>query len=388
MAETSPSVDCLIVGAGITGRSLYWHLRQRGYKRLLVIDEEAAPSSSQLASGYVLPGCWDNMTRLTHARGDEVARKVWQVGQDAARSLTRFIGEQGLSPLAGERWRFAVSAGEWEELQQAVSQIQRLGFAADIWAPRALASRFPAAAADIAGAQQEGEGSSWLAPAELMSALPLAGSHFKRDRVQQIDVEADGVQVTGRKSSYRCELVVIAAHLGVAPLTHLPAETLVPFADQWHDCEVADWGALAPLPLGSFISFQHGHLWGVKVSPDRLLVGGARFLRPLAGIGASQSEYSKKIERFLCERWASLWPGLQLKVVKGRALEGLQPCDEMPIIGPMFGEPRVLVATGFANQGLSLGFWAGEQLAALIDAGEAPQLPRMFWPERLRSWET
>jgi glycine/D-amino acid oxidase-like deaminating enzyme len=53
----------------------------------------------------------------------------------------------------------------------------------------------------------------------------------------------------------------------------------------------------------------------------------------------------------------------------------------------MFGEGRILVATGFMGQGLTQGFFAGRCLAELVAHGAAAALPRRLWPERLRSLE-
>ena len=59
--------------------------------------------------------------------------------------------------------------------------------------------------------------------------------------------------------------------------------------------------------------------------------------------------------------------------------------DEGKLIGPMFGQPNILLATGFMGDGLSLGFLAGKCLSELILEGQSTSLPRFLWPERLRS---
>jgi glycine/D-amino acid oxidase-like deaminating enzyme len=64
-----------------------------------------------------------------------------------------------------------------------------------------------------------------------------------------------------------------------------------------------------------------------------------------------------------------------------------RPCDELPIIGPMFGESRILVGTGYMGLGLSWGFLAGKCLANLVAKGKSPMLPSRLTPARLRSLE-
>ena len=62
-------------------------------------------------------------------------------------------------------------------------------------------------------------------------------------------------------------------------------------------------------------------------------------------------------------------------------------CDELPLIGPSHGGSRILLGTGYGLHGIGLGFMAGKCLAELIHFGKSDALPRICWPERLRSWE-
>ena len=67
------------------------------------------------------------------------------------------------------------------------------------------------------------------------------------------------------------------------------------------------------------------------------------------------------------------------------SLVELFPCDELPVVGPMFGQNRILLATGYMNQGITLGFLAGKEIATLIMSGSTSSLPQTFKPERFRS---
>jgi glycine/D-amino acid oxidase-like deaminating enzyme len=63
----------------------------------------------------------------------------------------------------------------------------------------------------------------------------------------------------------------------------------------------------------------------------------------------------------------------------------IRACDEIPIIGPMFGDSRVLLASGYMGSGLTLGFAAGLGLADFVAAGKSRIIPSLFHPNRLRS---
>jgi glycine/D-amino acid oxidase-like deaminating enzyme len=75
------------------------------------------------------------------------------------------------------------------------------------------------------------------------------------------------------------------------------------------------------------------------------------------------------------------------RTVMTNAILDINPCDEIPIAGPMYGRGRLLVAAGFLGLGLSQGFLAGRCLADLVKDGRCDDLPRQLWPERLRSME-
>src|SRR6188508_1063426 len=47
-------LDAIILGHGLAGASLAWHLRWRGW-RVLVIDRDEAVTSSKIAAGIVSP---------------------------------------------------------------------------------------------------------------------------------------------------------------------------------------------------------------------------------------------------------------------------------------------------------------------------------------------
>ena len=106
-----------------------------------------------------------------------------------------------------------------------------------------------------------------------------------------------------------------------------------------------------------------------------------------AGIGDAKPYIDNKISSYLSQRFTDYLPKLRdrLQLVTTTALIGVRPCDELPIIGPMYGNDRLLFACGYLGNGLSWGFQAGKCLAELITEGQSATLPRQLWPERLRS---
>ena len=117
-----------------------------------------------------------------------------------------------------------------------------------------------------------------------------------------------------------------------------------------------------------------------------MIWGGARFLRKNAGIGDSRARSLSKIDHYLAEEVAAHFPSLgPLEHRKSVAYSGCRPCDELPVIGPMFGDDRVLIAAGFMGTGLSLGFMAGKCLADFVSSGSSEDMCGQLLPVRFRS---
>ena len=109
-------------------------------------------------------------------------------------------------------------------------------------------------------------------------------------------------------------------------------------------------------------------------------------MRPLAGVDEKSPKFRKDIQDYLGKRMSSIDNAHSWTTWKeGYCVQEIVPCDELPLMGPMFGDSRILLAAGYMGTGLTLGFQAGKCLAQLISSGSAPSLPRRLWPERLRS---
>jgi glycine/D-amino acid oxidase-like deaminating enzyme len=205
---------------------------------------------------------------------------------------------------------------------------------------------------------------------------------------QSFQSSGSAMEVTHAGGKVRAEFLVCAQHLSIGDQLPNLAEALVPYADQWSEYQLRDRNQVLPWNPGTVFSWQHSHIWGVITGSNTLRIGGGRYLRAMAGIEAKVASYEQKIMRHLAEAWNGLWPDLPVDPVGiGFGTRDCRPCDELPLIGPMFGEGRILLGTGYMGQGLSLGFMAGRCLAELI-AGQPTKLPRLLWPERLRSLPT
>ncbi len=375
--------DIAIIGGGITGLSAAFHLQKLGFSRLCLFSKNPDHSTTAQTAGFISGGLADNFTRLSHPRGIATAKEIWNFCDLAHDSLLEYLQKSGIPHQKGERLRWMISEAEVREAHQALQQLRAEGLAGS-WedpkpnAPGLSSSRW-------LGTQNEGPRSAALSVPLLLQQLRADCKATTFGEAQSFRSNGDGIEVTHAGGKVRVEFLICAQHLSIGDLLPNLAEALVPYADQWSEYHLVDHTRALPWKPGTVFSWQHSHIWGVITGPTTLRIGGGRYLRAMAGIEAKVASYEQKIVRHLAEAWNGLWPDLLVEPLGvGFGSRDCRPCDELPLIGPMFGEGRVLVATGYVGQGLSLGFMAGRCLAELI-AGHPTKLPRLLWPERLRS---
>jgi len=390
LPASNNQLDVLIIGAGITGLSCAYHLKQRGYKKIALLADPCNQSISLRAPGYALPGMADHFTRLSHGLGQGSACRVWRFGDDAFTALHDFCDEalpqHTSNPMTmgqGRRLRVATHKAELEELRQAQNDMLSHGF-------------------DV-GLLERSESESWLGVPDSVVLEEMAGSYLvDMDHIfkhlgagQQIfhahalrlqKTSSGTVKVEAKGASYEALMVVLACHLETQRLApDLPEDILIPYADQWVRVEANLPKALRDLGVGTFITTDFGYYALCIDSLKSVCLIGGRQFRHLAGIGEAEAKWNERSFTQACKRMSELFPGITFgKIIVSKAMSGCRPCDDMPLIGPLAGMPQILVAAGFIGQGLTQGFYAGACLASLIDQGSCATLPRDFYPERFR----
>ncbi len=379
--------DVVIIGGGVTGLSAAWHLNRLGCDRLLLLSPSRPQASSDLTPGFALAGWLDNMTRWHHAFGAERSVRFWQVALDAFRCLQELCRDLHVMFAVGDRYHLGLDLAQEQELKLASELLVEMGLSSQYVEGATLGSSV--ARTLQKSHQRDRQAAAILDVPSLKKKLRSSLHnicHFRSSVCHNIEFQPDQVRLHTSSGEIRAEIVVVAAHTEIPKLLPaLPADSLVPYVDQWHELKLQqtlpDW-----LSVGDFLAFQYGHAWMSVLDADRVCLGGARYLRALAGIGQSRAVFLPKVAKHLEQRWSDIlaW-GIDGKPARKRSLVGLRACDELPLIGPAPFDGRALLAGGYMGQGLSLGVWAGKCLAELIQCGISEELPRDFWPARLRS---
>lgn len=374
------------MGAGITGLSTAYHLSKLGVKKVAVFSLPHTKSNTEQAPGYIRGGTKDNFTRISNAYGRPFAQVLWEFGDLAFDKLHDYAKQERIATKFNSSIRLITSTHELEEAQQAVKQMNECGIKSQVEIlDRSHREQLNLNEQTIA-IQKDGPRGSSINVEQLMTSL-ISNTNAQHIEAEVTEVRATNSSIkvktkTKELGVYTGELVVLACHQNIADFLPSLKEAIIPVSDQWIEVKTTTQA------IKSIISCNYGHEWGF-VKESSMIWGGARYLRHHAGIGTCQLSPLANISEFLAQNYASLFkqkkPETKLTTKGFGASFDIYPCDELPIVGPMFGESRVLLATGYMGQGLSLGFMAGKCLAELISSGYSLELPRQLWPERLRS---
>ena len=380
----------VVIGTGITGLSAAFHLEKLGVKQILLAGPDSEGTSSANTSGIIAGGMSDNFTRVSHAHGVDFAKDLWSFGNSAFDALTDFSKRESIPCKLGGRLRFITSEQELTEAKLAVSQMNSAGFLSKLIlrGDSENCNYFEKLSRRVLAVQDEGHRGGFIDCKKIVKALSSKVKCPRIPSIKGLTATAENLIVTdSNNNTHQIELALFANHLDIRSFIPEIKEALVSVADQWISCDEKkssdqnNWNE-----EGIVYSANHSYEWGVKSSSDTWHLGGGRYLRPMAGIEAEKPSCHEKIDLHLVEQFGKTFTfDSNLKRKSSHPILDCRPCDELPIIGPMFGDSRLLMSTGYMGDGLSMAFYAGQCLAELIVHGKCDNLPRRLWPERLRS---
>ena len=376
----------IIIGAGISGLSTAYHLNKFGFDKLKIISDPNVSQSHQLEGAYVIGGSWSNFTRISHARGFVDAANIWQFGDQAFDSVEEFCSNHPeVIWEKGQRMRLICSDHELQEAQLAVSQLSKTTSGVELCAPSKFSGLHNQRCLAV---QVDGQRGAYVNAKTFLRALR---SHVKQTiiegKVVQINELANGVEIQLENGlRYMTEMLVVTAHHSIGDLIPNLKNAVIPVADQCLEIilETKTKQQESILSAGNFLSANHGYEWTV-CHENQYISGGCRYLRRHGGVGDSFPRYLKNVEQKIIEQFMGIYQTRVKTFKTGYVGTDIYPCDELPLIGPMYGSSKILVATGYMGQGVSYGFYVGKCLTELALTGKSDHLPRIFWPERLRS---
>jgi D-amino-acid dehydrogenase len=349
----------VVVGAGIVGASVAYHLARRGMD-VLVVD--SADDGGATAAGAGIVGPWlsaerdPDWYRLASAGARYYPRLVELLAADGETELGYArVGGLVVHPDPGRLDpSFELLSARQAALPGDIGTVERLP-------PAETRLRFPPLAPDLHGIHVSGVSrvDGRLVRTALLRA---AARHGAARRAGSAALTPGGVLVDGAPEP--ADAVVVAAGAWSAHLVAPLGPRLAVAAQrgqivhlQLSDADTAGWPVVQPVGRQYLLAFPGG----------RIVVGATRE----DGSGLDYRVTAAGQATVLAEALA-IAPGLSDATVLETRV-GFRPVtpDGLPLLGAVPGAGRLIVATGMGPTGLTMGPYAGE-LAARLALGEDP----------------
>lgn len=359
--ELPRSAEIVIVGAGVVGLSIAFHLAQRGMTDVVVLErDEIASGATRYATGGI---------RQQFATEQDV-----RLSLESVRFYEQFEERVGLPFLFRQMGYLFLSGDEsqFEAMKEAAAMQQGLGVPAEILTPRQVAGRWPLIVVDgLIGATYcatDGSGSpSDVAYAFARRSRDMGVKVVEGVEVTGFDLEAgrvNGVRTTAGAIS--CGTVLIAAGPWTGAVGKLAAVDIPVFPhprQAFSVTPVDELGDLFPFTIDLSSSVY------IHQDPSSIVLGGGDRARPYsfeATLDWSRFDYvvesaTRRVPALEEARSLSGWCGLR----------EMTP-DDHAILGPL-GEPRGMwCAGGFSGHGFMHAPAAGRIMAEWMLNGAAP----------------
>jgi glycine/D-amino acid oxidase-like deaminating enzyme/nitrite reductase/ring-hydroxylating ferredoxin subunit len=364
-------VDVAVVGAGITGVTTAYLLKQAGKSVALLEQSSVGFGATGYTTAKLTVGHSLIYRDLAEQHGEDAARLYARSNQEAIERIVAIVAEHDLDcDLEGtSNFVYTESESSVEQLEQEVEAAQAAGVEAVLTTETDLP--YPVTAA--VRVDDQAQFHPWKYLAALARLVDGDGSRvFESTRVSHVAggdpcvVEADGGRVRARHVVVATQLPFLDRGLFFAKAHPTKSYAVAAAVD----------GGRAP--HGMYISVDQPTR-SVRSTPaaegGRLLIVGGESHKP--GTEPDTSERYAQLERFLAERFdvgpaAYRW-----------STHDYMPVDRLPYIGRLRrGDDRVLVATGFAKWGMTKGTLAARMLADAI-LGQANPYADLYDAKRL-----
>ena len=350
--------DICVIGGGFTGLSTALHLAQAGAEVALVEAQRVGFGASGRNGGQVGSGQRRDQIHLEHRYGPDIARRLWDMGEDAKALVRSLLRTHGIDAA----WRDGVAHADWTRNgawhSHAYARKLRLDYGYEAIEPldrdeiRSL----------VGSESFQGGSIDWSAghlhplrfALGLARAASIAGTRiFELSEVKQIK---EGTAVTA-KGIVHADQIVLACNGYLGQLNHGVSARVMPINNFIVATEPLGHRAASVLARDIAVSDSRFVVNYWRLSEDRrLLFGGGesyglRFPRDIAAI--VRGPMLKIYPHLADARIEYAWGGT-LAITRSRMPDFARP------------GPRLWSASGYSGHGVALATFAGKLIADAI----------------------
>ncbi len=380
--------DVAIVGAGFTGLSTAWYLRQADPSlRVVVLESDVVGyGASGRNAGFVTTMMGMGLGATALRFGKEKAREAHDFGLRAVRHLAELVDKQGIEcdyEKSGELV-VATNPAQVDRLQSGIGLAEKLGIEGMRWLD-VQELREKVNSPLYMGARWE-EDCALVNPAKLVRGLKDLAEGTGAEIYERTPVEAvhlkPRIRLETPQGSVVAQKVVFAtnAYTRRFPRLHsraFPMFTYIVLTEPLTQEELSPIGWQHRQGIGDARNLIHYY----RLTPDnRLLMGGEGVVYYYGGrVDSDQHRPTfDRLERTIAETFPSL---ADVAITHRWGGPVSVPADFFPAMGYLGGDRRVIYSLGCVGQGVALTNMAGQVLRDLVREEET-ELTNLFFVNR------
>ena len=370
-----------VVGGGITGISVAYWLSRAGVSCCVLERDVVAGGATGRNGGFVQEGTTPGYADLIARFSRSEAQALWTFTVENRDRLLQTCAEEGIEAEVDPCGTVALASDrqELEELAREAALLSEDGFPVRLLEAEEVAERLggrPGFAGGMYNPRDIG-----IHPVRFTRGLAAVGERrgvriFERTPVLGIERAGTGWKAVTPAGTVQADRLVLALD---AYTENLEA----PWA-RWIRAVRGQVLATAPLPrrLFAHLFYANDGLEYWRQTPSgRVVLGGLRRLYAQEEVG-TEDRLHPGIQGALEAYLRALGVPSPLPVThRWSGAIGVSR-DHLPLIGPVPGEPGLLLAAGYTGQGLAFAFLAGRMIAELLVKGST-QYPQALFPGRL-----
>ncbi len=370
--------DIAIVGAGPAGLAAALTLVGHDLEVVLLEADALGAQGESLGPGVALPGLGEHYDTICSSLGQTSAHCWFDLSLEGVAALEGWLQDFQRGGLL----ELAANQAEFEEMKRGIRAMTEDGFQARMMSDAAATNLV--SVAGNAGATYL-PGALTFDPALALQRLgelfvTRGGRLFELSRVERLGLdEGAGVVLHTDRGQVEAEVALLAPGAGLNELVGPGMDRLVfPLRGQ---CL-----ATAPAPArleGTtvVVSANRSHEIYRSLKDGGILAAG---INPSSGWG--EKTYKLEVDRVF---QSHLEKSMHERLPESRGLEVTHrwakvynyTADGLPLLGPLPGDIRLHLATGFATRSWSTGVGAGQMLARML-LGETVRFPHGCSPRR------
>ncbi|MDR5708955.1 MAG: FAD-dependent oxidoreductase [Armatimonadota bacterium] len=374
-------VPVAVVGGGITGISVAYWLSRAGVTCWVLERDVVAGGATGRNGGFVQEGTTPGYADLIARFGRSEAKALWAFTVENRERLLQVCAEEGIEAEVDPRGSVALASDlhELEELEREAALLTEDGFPVHLLDAEEVRARLGGHPEFVGGMFNPRD--IGIHPVRFTRGLAAAAERrgariFEGTPVVGIERAGTGWRAVTPAGTVQADRLVLA-------LDAYTTQLETPWA-RWIRAVRGQVLATAPLPrrLFAHLFYANDGLEYWRQTPaGPVVLGGLRRLHAQEEVGTEDRLHPRiqeALEAYL--RGLGVPRGVAVTHRWSGAI-GLSR-DHLPVIGPVPGEPGLLLAAGYTGQGLAFAFLAGRMITELLVAGSTDS-PHVLLPDRL-----